>query len=198
MKKTTTLIAMLFIVLATMNSCIKEDNTSAIVNPLVEQLVGEWIVELPVEHLEYTGEENIDIPEDANMLTVIYHFFADGTAWKEIDIMKGDECIFQAPGRYDYEPYPYTIDAHGHIYINFPEGDANDHLLFDGQTLTLDDSDLPLTLQRATEAQSKKYASEADEIHGGSDEGSTVETGIEDSDANQESRARALEDITLE
>ncbi len=187
MKKTTKIMAALFIALVVMTGCANEDEPVS-GNPLAGKLVGEWITEIPVQDLEYTGENgNIDIPSDADLLTIIYHFFNDGTAWKEIDVMKGEECIFQPISRYDFDPFPYAVATDGEIIVSFPDGESSDILHFDGKTLKLDDLETQLILERASEAQMKKYASEADKIHGGNDE--NIETGISNGNADDVSRA---------
>mgnify|MGYP007038189749 CR=1 FL=1 len=73
------ILAALFIALVAMNSCSKDDDSSAEDKPLAEQLVGEWIMEQEVDGLEANEDSDIEIPTDADMFTIIFHFNADGT-----------------------------------------------------------------------------------------------------------------------
>ena len=155
--------AMLFIAILAMSSCSKEDNTSSPTQSLAQMLVGEWIMELPVSGLEAEPSSGIVIPDDADMLTLIFHFDADGYGWKELNVMR------------DYD-----------------EEGSNEELYFSGYTLTYDQDGIEFYLQRATDEQIQRYKKASDEWHGGSDEGSSIDTDIDNTDAGEPSRVSRL------
>ena len=127
---------MLFIAILAMSSCSKEDNTSSPTQSLAQMLVGEWIMELPVSGLEADPVSGIVIPDDADMLTMIFHFDADGYGWKELNVMREGEMIYSAMNRYE-NGFTYTIDEEGKIKVDYDEKDSNDKLHFNGYTLIM-------------------------------------------------------------
>ena len=179
--------AMLFIAILAMSSCAKEDNaTTAFI--LKQKLVGEWIMELPVSGIEADPVSGIVIPDDADMLTLIFHFDADGTGWKELNVMREGEMIYSANNRYETE-FKYSIDEEGKIKVDYDEKDSNDKLHFNGYTLTYEQEDMEFYLERATDDQIQSYKKASDEWHGGSDEGSSIDTDIDKTDAGEPSRS---------
>ena len=183
--------AMLFIVLVAMSSCSKEDNTSSPTQSLAQMLVGEWIMELPVSGLEAEPSSGIVIPDDADMLTLIFHFDADGYGWKELNVMSEGEMIYSAINRYE-TGFTYTIDGEGKIKVDYDEEGSNEELYFSGYTLTYDQDGIEFYLQRATDEQIQRYKKASDEWHGGSDEGGSIDTDIDNTDAGEPSRVSRL------
>lgn len=182
--------AMLFIAILAMSSCAKEDNATTAFR-LKQKLVGEWIMELPVSGIEADPVSDIVIPDDADMLTLIFHFNADGTGWKELNVMREGEMIYSANNRYETE-FKYSIDEEGKIKVDYDENDSNDKLHklhFNGSTLTYEQEDVEFYLERATDDQIQSYKKASDEWHGGSDEGSSIDTDIDKTDAGEPSRS---------
>jgi hypothetical protein len=66
------ILAALFIALVAMSSCSKDDDPAIEDKPLAEKLVGEWIMEQEVDGLEDIEDDDIEIPTDADMFTIIY------------------------------------------------------------------------------------------------------------------------------
>lgn len=184
--------AMLFIVLVAMSSCAKQDTPSSASNILMKKLVGEWIVEMPVSGLEANLSSDIVIPDDGDMLTMIFHFNDDGTGWKELNVMREGEMIYSVINRYEME-FMYSIDDQGKIEVNYETEDINDELYFNGIMLTTAFGGVDFYLVRATDEQIKSYKDASDAWHGGSDEGGSIETGIDDSDASEPSRVSRLD-----
>ena len=182
--------AMLFIAILAMSSCAKEDNATTAFR-LKQKLVGEWIMELPVSGIEADPVSGIVIPDDADMLTLIFHFNADGTGWKELNVMREGEMIYSANNRYETE-FKYSIDEEGKIKVDYDEKDSNDKLHFNGYTLTYEQEDMEFYLERATDDQIQSYKKASDEWHGGSDEGSSIDTDIDNTDAGEPSRVSRL------
>ena len=182
--------AMLFIAILAMSSCAKEDNATTAFR-LKQKLVGEWIMELPVSGIEADPVSGIVIPDDADMLTLIFHFNADGTGWKELNVMREGEMIYSAINRHE-TGFHYNINEQGRIEVVFDEGDSDEELLFDGEMLTYVFDDVEFYLERATDDQIQSYKKASDEWHGGSDEGSSIETGVSKTDANEPSRAKSV------
>jgi hypothetical protein len=186
--KQTKILAMLFIAILTMGSCAKEDNATTAFR-LKQRLVGEWIMELPVSGIEADPVSDIVIPDDADMLTLIFHFDADGYGWKELNVMREGEMIYSAMNRYETE-FKYTIDEEGKIRVDYDEKGGNDELLFSDYTLTYYQDGIEFYLERATDEQIQSYKKASDEWHGGSDEGGTIDTGIDNGDAGEPSRSK--------
>lgn len=184
--------AMLFIVLVAMSSCAKQDTPSSASNILMKKLVGEWIVEMPMSGLEANLSSDIVIPDDGDMLTMIFHFNDDGTGWKELNVMREGEMIYSVINRYEME-FMYSIDDQGKIEVNYETEDINDELYFNGIMLTTAFGGVDFYLVRATDEQIKSYKDASDAWHGGSDEGGSIETGIDDSDASEPSRVSRLD-----
>ena len=174
--------AMLFIAILAMSSCAKEDNATTSFR-LKQKLVGEWIMELPVSGLEADPVLGIVIPDNADMLTLIFHFDADGYGWKELNVMREGEMIYSAIN---------TIDEEGKIKVDYDEKDSNDKLHFNGYTLTYNQDGIEFYLERATDEQIQSYKKASDEWHGGSDEGSSIDTDIDNTDAGEPSRVSRL------
>ena len=179
--------AMLFIAILAMSSCAKEDNATTAFG-LKQKLVGEWIMELPVSGLEADPVLGIVIPDDADMLTLIFHFDADGYGWKELNVMREGEMIYSAINRYE-KGFTYTIDGEGKIKVDYDEEGSNEELYFNGYTLTYDQDGIEFYLQRATDEQIQRYKKASDEWHGGSDEGGSIDTDIDNTDAGEPSRS---------
>ena len=182
--------AMLFIAILAMSSCAKEDNATTAFG-LKQKLVGEWIMELPVSGLEAEPSSGIVIPDDADMLTLIFHFDADGYGWKELNVMREGEMIYSAINRYE-KGFTYTIDGEGKIKVDYDEEGSNEELYFSGYTLTYNQDGIEFYLQRATDEQIQRYKKASDEWHGGSDEGSSIDTDIDNTDAGEPSRVSRL------
>lgn len=182
--------AMLFIAILAMSSCAKEDNATTAFG-LKQKLVGEWIMELPVSGLEADPVLGIVIPDNADMLTLIFHFDADGYGWKELNVMSEGEMIYSAINRYE-KGFTYTIDGEGKIKVDYDEEGSNEELYFSGYTLTYYQDGIEFYLQRATDEQIQRYKKASDEWHGGSDEGGSIDTDIDNTDAGEPSRVSRL------
>lgn len=182
--------AMLFIAILAMSSCAKEDNATTAFG-LKQKLVGEWIMELPVSGLEADPVLGIVIPDNADMLTLIFHFDADGYGWKELNVMSEGEMIYSAINRYE-KGFTYSIDGEGKIKVDYDEEGSNEELYFSGYTLTYDQDGIEFYLQRATDEQIQRYKKASDEWHGGSDEGGSIDTDIDNTDAGEPSRVSRL------
>ena len=179
---------MLFIVLVAMSSCSKEDNTSSPTQSLAQMLVGEWIMELPVSGLEADPGSDIVIPDDADMLTLIFHFDADGNGWKELNVMREGKLIYSAINRHE-TGFTYTIDEEGEVEVFLDTQENSELLQFNGHILTAEFEGVEFYLVRATDDQIQSYKKESDEWHGGSDEGGSIDTDIDNTDAGEPSRS---------
>lgn len=153
---------------------------------LAKTLVGEWIYEHVTDGIEDNAfdEEEMTLGRGGTV-AILYHFYDDGRCWVEVNLMKDDELVDQALSRYATEASTYTIDANGRVVIaikNIDEedGDDTDELTFDGTRLITNyaNTDMSVTLVRATDAQTQLYKTESDAWHGGSDE--AVENGVID------------------
>ncbi|MBQ8990371.1 MAG: hypothetical protein IJ067_11840 [Prevotella sp.] len=173
------MLAMVITAGMSLTSCTSnDDNPTTPQNSLAQQLVGEWIFELETDGIEdYDFDEDTKALAEEAKIAVLYHFFSNGTCWKEINLMLGDELMNQPVGRYATEESTYTIDASGRVVIAIKDADTgidqSEELTFDGTRLTIKyaDADVPFTLERATDAQTQFYKAESDAWHGGSDDG---------------------------
>ena len=155
-----------------LTSCSDNDDTSSELQPseLAKAIVGEWIVEIPVDEVALNDtEKEAEATANGHTIVLIYHFDADGTCWKEINEVSGGTMVFQPVSRYDYD-CKYTIEAGGKVVVEYPEGEESDELYFNGKVLTDDYYGTDYPLARATDAQSTFYKQESDAWHGGSDE----------------------------
>jgi hypothetical protein len=109
----------------------------------------------------------IDPSVDGYVLTFIYHFNEDGSCWKEINLLKDGEIVYQPVDRFSTLMCNYTIDEGGKVVVEYEDSEEGDELYFDGTSLTGVYSDTELDLQRATEAQMKFYQEQPDAWHGG-------------------------------
>lgn len=76
--------------------------------------------------------------------------------------------------------------------MDYDEKDSNDKLHFNGYTLTYDQDGIEFYLERATDDQIQSYKKASDEWHGGSDEGGSIDTDIDKTDAGEPSRVSRL------
>ena len=166
----------------TLTSCSVDDNPTTPQNSLAQQLVGEWIFELETDGIEdYDFDEDTKALAEEAKIAVLYHFYSNGKCWKEINLMNGDKLMNQPVGRYATEKSTYTIDASGRVVIAIKDADTgidqSEELTFDGSRLTTlyAGADAPITLVRATDAQTQFYKAESDAWHGGSDDGGVAE-----------------------
>ena len=61
-----------------------------------ETLVGEWIVEIQADDIMLEdSDEEWETLADGYTVALIYHFFADGSCWKEIDVMGEGRMVYQ-------------------------------------------------------------------------------------------------------
>ena len=183
-------IAALFIALVAMSSCSKDETPDN--SQLAEKLVGEWIMEHDIEGLELLVQgSDIEIPAEADMYTVIYHFDTDGYGWQEIAALQDGMYVATFISRYGMGQFSYEIDNDGNVYISYIDDDElGDVLTFDGNSLSTVTNAQNFNLVRATAEQIAKYNFEAETFHGGNAEGDTTETGISDKDADEPSRTR--------
>ena len=141
-----------------------DDNPTTPQNPLAQQLVGEWINEY-----DYSGTGDI-------LIVTIYHFYDDGTCWKELNLRQGNEVFDQTDSRYATSQSTYTIDASGRVVMTVRDADRGTEetevLTFDGTHLSVTYVEKPIIMVRATDAQIRFYQAESDALHGGSDGGS--------------------------
>ena len=187
-------IAALFIALVAMSSCSMEDNSVLEKKLLADKLVGEWIMEHDIEGLELLVQgSDIEIPAEADMYTVIFHFNTNGYGWQEIAALQDGMYVATFISRYGMGQFSYEIDNDGNVYISYIDDDElGDVLTFDGNSLSTVTYDQNFNLVRATGEQIAKYNYEAETFHGGNAEEDTTETGISDKDASEPSRARQL------
>ena len=135
-------------------------------------IVGEWIFEQEVDNIELNNPD-ITLEPSANgyLKAVIYHFDADGSCWKEINVMNDNKMVYQFTDRYSTGESTYTINAAGKVIVklanNIEESINMEGLHFDGTKLTAEGADA-YPLVRATSEQIKLYKEEADAWHGGS------------------------------
>lgn len=177
MKKATAYILAALIGICSLSSCDKENGK------VDSKLVGEWLLELQDVEFDYIeDDEDLYFPQEANGVTIIYHFHNTGQGWKEIDIMEDSHIVYVPYDRY-HTLFKYTVSPGGKVDITFLDEDGNvgeesDELHFDGNTLidTIDEETLVFT--RATEDQIKKYQAEADAWYGGADNSSHSITGV--------------------
>ena len=190
-------IAALFIALVAMSSCSKDETPDN--SQLAEKLVGEWIMEHDIEGLELLVQgSDIEIPAEADMYTVIYHFNTDGYGWQEIAALQDGMYVATFISRYGMGQFSYEIDNDGNVYISYIDDDElGDVLTFDGNSLSTVTNAQNFNLVRATGEQIAKYNYEAETFHGGNAEGDTTETGISDKDASEPSRTRCNYSLVL-
>ena len=190
-------IAALFIALVAMSSCSKDETPDNC--QLAEKLVGEWIMEHDIEGLELLVQgSDIEIPAEADMYTVIYHFNTDGYGWHEIAALQDGMYVATFISRYGMGQFSYEIDNDGNVYISYIDNDElGDVLSFDGNSLSTVTNAQNFNLVRATGEQIAKYNFEAETFHGGNAEGDTKETGISDKDASEPSRTRCNYSLVL-
>ena len=153
-----------------LSSCTSnDDNPTTPQNSLAQQLVGEWINEY-----DYSGTGDI-------LIVTIYHFYDDGTCWKELNLRQGNEVFDQTDSRYATSQSTYTIDASGRVVMTVRDADRGTEetevLTFDGTHLSVTYVEEPVIMVRATDAQIQFYKAEADAIHGGSDDDGEVAVG---------------------
>lgn len=155
-----------------LTSCSANDEPVTPQSSLSEAIIGEWIFEQKVDEIDL---ENSDIKLEPSasgyVTTVIYHFYADGSCWKENDVMKEGKIVYQGIDRYSTDESTYTIDATGKLVVtlkdSFEDSTTTEILHFNGTALTAEGADVNYPLVRATDAQVKLYKEEADAWHGG-------------------------------
>ena len=141
---------------------------------MAKALEGEWSLEQKIDGIDALGEiSTLYVPEDVDQIAMLYHFYNDGTGWKEFHVLYEGEVESIIVSRYESK-FNYTVDAQGKVSVNFTdaEGIANGkhaELKFDGAKLTDKIEDIDAELQRATDVQIKKYQDEADKWHGGAE-----------------------------
>ena len=152
-----------------MTACSNEDNPSASESPtLAKALLGEWISEIEIdEFVPDDPDVEVEPSVDGYVLTFIYHFNEGGSCWKEINLMKDGEIVYQPVDRFSTLMCNYTIDEDGKVVVEYEDSEEGDELYFDGTSLTEEYGDAELDLQRATEAQINFYKEQADGWHGG-------------------------------
>ncbi len=136
-----------------------------------ETLVGEWIVEIQADDIMLEdSDEEWETLADGYTVALIYHFFADGSCWKEIDVMGEGRMVYQPVSRYDTDECKYSVDAKGNVIIEYKDSEESDVLLFDGTRLSDEYDGERLYLSQATAEQSQLYKDESDAWHGGADD----------------------------
>ncbi len=152
-----------------LTSCSKDDDSiTPEQSAKAKALIGEWIAEVEVDDIEpEDSDEPIEASETGYTVAFLYHFYDDGTCWKEVDIMVDGKLVAQPVDRYSTSECTYTIDANGKVVVEYQDSEEADECLFDGTLLTEEYGDATLTLTRATEAQAKLYQEESDAWHGG-------------------------------
>ena len=167
-----------------LTSCSNNDNIGDIPSnqekaPIAKAFEGEWILEQKVDGIDALDESAaIYVPEQVDQIALLYHFYNDGTGWKELNALYEGNVEGIILSRYDSK-FNYTVDILGKVSIIFTdaEGKANGkqaELKFDGVKLTDKIEDVDADLTRATDAQIKKYQEEADSWHGGADSGEEI------------------------
>lgn len=177
MKKTITYILAALIGVCMSSSCIEE------IKPL-DKLAGEWLVELQGDAFDsIVAYLDLDVPEEANGLAIIYHFDGAGSGWKEMDITEDSNIVFVPYDRY-HTLFRYTVSDAGKVDITIlnedgKDSEEGDELFFDGDSLTdTFFSDQTLRFARATEDQIKWYQNEADAWYGGSETSGNSISGV--------------------
>ena len=157
-----------------LTSCSENDDPIiAQSSSMTKGIVGEWIFEQEVDNIELNNPD-ITLEPSANgyLKAVIYHFDADGSCWKEINVMNDNKMVYQFTDRYSTGESTYTINAAGKVIVklanNIEESINMEGLHFDGTKLTAEGADA-YPLVRATSEQIKLYKEEADAWHGGSE-----------------------------
>ena len=158
-------------------SCSNNDDPETPQPSQAQALVGEWIFEQATDGIEYyTLDDKTESLTGGYTIAILYHFYDDGTCWKEINLMKDGKLADQPTGRYATDASTYTVDASGKVVIaikNIDTGvDERDELTFDGTKLTTKyaNADVTITLTRATDAQMQLYKAESDAWLGSSAE----------------------------
>ena len=176
-------------------SCTDKDNPTSD-QTMAQSLVGEWIWEMKINGiLSHEDMGDLYVPTDVDQTTLIYHFYADGSGWKEFPVLKDGQVETFLCSRYESN-FTYTVDANGRVTVTFVDGEAVptgevDELRFDGKTLSGKVGDFDAAFARATEAQVKQYTEASDKFHGGSEEGIKI-TGLKASILNYESAGSNL------
>lgn len=135
---------------------------------LAKALVGEWILEMQVDDIELDNQEiEIDSSDNGYTVAFLYHFNEDGTCWKEINVMGDGQLTYQPASRYDLPLCNYSVDANGHVSIEYEDSEEGDELLFDGTRLTNEFDGIRFYFERATDEQTYLYMLSSDEWHGG-------------------------------
>lgn len=153
-------LAMVIIAGMTTASCSSNDIPSGPQNSaLAKALVGEWI-----DEYDYDGTNTVTI-------TTLYHFYDDGSCWKELNLVGDNEVFDQIVSRYDTSESTYTVDASGRVVVTIKnaekDADETEVLTFDGTRLSVTYVEKPIIMLRATDAQTQFYQTEADAWHGG-------------------------------
>ena len=178
-----------------LESCSDKDNPAS-GQTMAQSLVGEWIWEMKINGiLSHEDMGDLYVPTDVDQTTLIYHFYADGSGWKEFPVLKDGQVETFLCSRYESN-FTYTVDANGRVTVTFVDGEAVptgevDELRFDGKTLSGKVGDFDAAFARATEAQVKQYTEASDKFHGGSEEGIKI-TGLKASILNYESAGSNL------
>lgn len=153
----------------TLTSCSKDDDPATQEQSAkAKALIGEWVAEIAVDDIELEyADEPIEASETGYTMAFLYHFYDDGTCWKEIDIMADGKLVAQPVDRYSTSECTYTIDAKGKVVIDYEDSEEADEFMFNGTLLNEVCGDATLTLTRATDAQTRLYKEESDAWHGG-------------------------------
>ncbi len=55
---------------------------------MAKALEGEWILEQKIDGIDALGEiSTLYVPEDVDQIAMLYHFYNDGTGWKEFHVL---------------------------------------------------------------------------------------------------------------
>ncbi len=128
-----------------MTACSNEDNPSTPESPtLAKALLGEWICEIEIDEFVPDDQDvEIDPSVDGYVLTFIYHFNEDGSCWKEINLLKDGEIVYQPVDRFSTLMCNYTIDEGCKVVVEYEDSEEGDELYFDGTSLTPGTVELP-------------------------------------------------------
>lgn len=151
-----------------LTSCTNDDELLDPDSELAQALVGEWIMELD-DVMPDESDEQVDPTKDYT-LVLLYHFNEDGSCWKEVNLMNGNQIVAQPVDRYSTSTCKYTINQKGKVVVDYKDSEESDVLTFNGTKLTDEYVGKEYPLKRATAEQITQYKELSDYWHGGGDE----------------------------
>lgn len=152
-----------------LTACSSDEDNNEQSTVRAEALVGEWIVEMQADDIGLNdADAELDFSDGDYTVALIYHFYDDGSCWKEIDVMQAGRLVDQPVDRYSTDGCKYSVEGNGKVVVDFADSEESEELLFDGNRLSVKYEEAQLTLSRATEQQTTLYQDVSDVWHGGS------------------------------